>query len=233
MTAINPRRVLAFLLAIALALVVLPAVGASADGVRSRECAILVWFDSVEIVADTDADELDEWQMEGVLRTRRMQMPTYDNDFASDVTIIFPPLRRLADPSAIGKAAFVGDAGDTVVLEQEWSTEIWRKMKKRWRDYVPLNDLSLVVREKDGRQGDDKGTAAFDFPPRTKLPCGETISFEVPVTVDPLGLRGSPEPEGQVGELIVGITITTVDVLWPPPGCGSTIARTSGFCSGF
>ncbi|MBT8197808.1 MAG: hypothetical protein KJO84_04825 [Acidimicrobiia bacterium] len=201
---------------VALLVGVLPASGALAEGeirrkVRWDHCAILVWFDDVHVLADTDADELDEWTIEGVLRTRPVDM--YGKE-----------IRRFGvpdDPSAIGMTSFDGDTGDSIELEQAWSTEIWdkagKKMKRRFAGYVPVRDMTFVVSENDGRSGDDRGTFGVEI--HERIPCGETFNGYVEVPVEQLGLRGMPGsgPDGLIG---IDFTITTVNAhlgFLPPP----------------
>lgn len=224
-TTLRTRRILVMLLVVALALVLLPvanAVAGANHGERSRYCEILVWFDQAYVEYDTDLDEVDNWSLEGVLRTRPERMPREEMTFVD--TTMFPPPNgnglMEGDPSAIGLASFEADMGETVILEQQWSTEIWdkilRKHKKRsFRDAVPLQDMTLTVRERDGRGGDDIGTVHLDI--HQPLPCGDTFYGQVDVWVEPKAARGMPSDDAP-GYVWVDFTITTVDATyWMPP----------------
>ncbi|MBT8196938.1 MAG: right-handed parallel beta-helix repeat-containing protein, partial [Acidimicrobiia bacterium] len=157
----------------------------------SGACEILVWFDSVEVLSDTDG-AADEWRVTGAMRF-------YDFDETRD--------REVA---SIGLTSFSGDSGDSVVLEQQWRTEMWDSYVNK----VRLDDVSIVVSERDGRAGDDRGSVAWS--PGTLIECGEMMSLSMMVPVAPLGIRGRPSTTDSPGVVEVSMTVTAVPVTWMP-----------------
>ncbi|NNC74564.1 MAG: hypothetical protein HKN93_03545, partial [Acidimicrobiia bacterium] len=88
----------------------------------SGMCEVLVWFDEATVLVDTD-DEADEWTLTGVARF-------YDAD----------PMRD-RETAVIGIADFTADAGETVVLEQQWRTAMWAGFGGQIR----FDDLALLL----------------------------------------------------------------------------------------
>ncbi|NNK92336.1 MAG: hypothetical protein HKO87_07875, partial [Acidimicrobiia bacterium] len=162
--------------------------GVRTDGV----CQILMWWDTANVLLDTDADGVDEWSLRGAAR-----FYDYDSDRGREISVT----------SQVG---FDGDAGESVVLEHQWRTESWLQ----YVGLVRLDDVSLVVTERDGRAGDDKGT--FAVSPEELIECGETVHMTLTIPVDPLGLRGRPSTDDTEGLVSVDVTITAVPMTYYP-----------------
>ncbi|NNF69420.1 MAG: hypothetical protein HKN01_06580, partial [Acidimicrobiia bacterium] len=126
----------------------------------SGACEVLVWFDEATVIADTD-EGLDDWRITAAARFYDFD-PTRDREIAS-----------------IGITSFDGDAGDTVVLEQQWRTEMWDS----YANLIRLDDVAITIRENDGRAGSD--IATFRWSPGTLIECGETMSFTALIGVTP------------------------------------------------
>lgn len=157
-------------------------------------CEILVWTDTVTVLADTD-DGTDVWEIMSALRVNPDELGGL-------------PLNRPRETAATRELVVEGDAGDAITVEEQWRTEIYLSLFDR----IWLHDLGIVVREDDGRAGDDLGARSIDL--ETPFRCGATVSFEVAVPVEP-GARRGQRSDDRPGEILVEMTITTIDVRLP------------------
>ncbi|MBT8214243.1 MAG: PKD domain-containing protein [Acidimicrobiia bacterium] len=156
-------------------------------GPPAGACEVLVWFDEVRIISDTEVGA-DSWWVTAAARF-------FDASSTRDREV-----------SSTGLARFRGDTGDTVVLEQQWRTE-------SWGSYLPgqirFDDLSIVVSELDGRMGND--TRTFHASPEIPLACGETGSMTIQFPILPGSSRYMTSDDHH-SVIEIDLTVTTVQI---------------------